>query len=78
MDYYYKDFYSDTLSDPMNFVHADRAARDLSETNESGLAEVVTYQYGTLFVVATYLRGTKRYQGKTARDAQKNNLPPTK
>lgn len=77
MDYYYKDFYSDTLSDPMNFVQADRQARKLSDENESGLAEVVTYQYGKLFVVATYCRGTKRYTGKASRDAQRNNLPPT-
>lgn len=79
MNYYYRDFYGGAaLSGPMNFVQADRAARKLSDENESGLAEVLTYQDDVLMVVATYLRGTKRYQGKKARDARRENLPPTK
>ena len=75
--YYYKDFYGNSLSDPMNFVLADRQARKLSNENESGLAEVVVYRRNALMEVATYLRGTKRYQGKKSRDAQRFNRPPT-
>lgn len=78
MQYYYKDFYSDDLNFAKNFVEADRFARKLSDENESGLAEVVVDDNGKMFVVSTYCRGTKRYQGKRARDAQANNLPPTK
>lgn len=78
MNYYYRDFYDSTLSDPLRFDHAEKGARKLSKENASGLAELVVYENGELMVVATYCRGTKRYQGKKARDAQRFNLPPTK
>lgn len=78
MNYYYRDFYSEELSDPMRFDHADKAARKLSKENESGVAELLTYYNGQLFIVATYCRGTKRYQGKKSRDAKRENLPPYK
>jgi hypothetical protein len=75
--YFYREFRSEVLSDPMGFTHADLEARELSRTNASGLSEMVTYQDGVLFVVATYLRGKKRYQGLKANQAARNNLPPT-
>lgn len=78
MQYYYKDFYDTELKFAKNFVEADRFARKLSDENETGLAEVVVDDNGTLFIVATYCRGTKRFQGKKARDAQRQDRPPTK
>lgn len=77
MEYFVREFRSDVLSDPLPFTHADLEARELSRTNDSGLAEMVTYQGSRLFVVATYLRGTKRYQGLRANQAALYNLPPT-
>ena len=65
------------LFESLDFVTADRKARDISESNASGLTEVVTYEGDTLFVVATYLRGKKRYQGLRANQAATMNLPPT-
>lgn len=76
--YYWREFRSSNLLGPATFLTCDRQARALSETNESGLAEVVVQDGSNLIVMSTYLRGTKRYQGKRSRDAARFNLPPTK
>jgi hypothetical protein len=66
------------LEGPFNYTHADQRARDVSDENESGLTELVTYyEDDKLYVVYTYLRGTKRYQGQRAYQAAMYNLPPT-
>ncbi len=75
--YYIRDFRSDVLSDAMTFAHANLKAREISRTNSSGLQEIVTYFEGNLHIVATYLRGKKRYQGMRSRQAAMYNLPPT-
>lgn len=78
MDYFVRDFRSSTKEGPFTFTQADLRARDFSRTNVSGLAELLTFQGTRLFVVATYVRGTKRYQGLRANQANLYNLPPTK
>ena len=75
--WYWREFQSEVLSGPETFIRADRQARELSRKNNSGLAEVVTYENNQLMVVSTFLRGKLRYQGKRARDASRFNLPPT-
>ena len=62
---------------PLTFYHAEQYARNLSETNDSGLAEVVTYEGERLFVVGVFLRGAKRFQGKRAQFSSDFDLPPT-
>ena len=76
--YFYRDFYEEDIGEPMPFREAEMLARKLSEENESGVSEVLTYENNRLMIVATYCRGTKRYQGKRSRDAQANGLPPWK
>ena len=77
MEYFVRDFRSETLEGPFPFVHADRYARDFSSENDSGLAELMVLDNGTMKIVATYLRGTKRYQGLRSLQAARYNLPPT-
>jgi hypothetical protein len=62
---------------PISLYSADREARRISKSNTSGLSEVVTFENGVLFVVATYLRGKKRYKGLRSNQAALYNLPPT-
>lgn len=66
-----------TLEGPYTFTHADHKARALSEDNTSGLSELVTFEDEKMFIVSTYLRGTKRYQHLRAYQAAMYNLPPT-
>lgn len=66
-----------TLEGPFPYVHADRKARDESEQNGSGLAELVTFKDNKMYIVYTYLRGTKRYQHLRSYQAAMYNLPPT-
>ena len=75
--WFVREFRAPVLSDAMTFQHAFQEARKLSSTNVLGLAEIVTLHQGALFVVATFLRGKMRYQGKRANEASKMNLPPT-
>lgn len=75
--WYYRDFRDPNMEGPVDFITADREARKLSRESAQGVAEVVTYENSQLIVVATYLRGRKRYGGKRARDASRLNLPPT-
>jgi len=77
MEYFVRDFRGDVLEGPFPFVTADRYARDFSAQSTSGLAELMVLDNGTLMVMATYLRGTKRYQGLRSRQASLLNLPPT-
>lgn len=80
MEYFYRDFNDNTtLTGPLSFIHADRFARDLSARNNSGLAELLVRENenSELMVMATYLRGKKRYQGLRSRQASQFNLPPT-
>jgi hypothetical protein len=77
MEYFVRDFRSETLEGPFPFVHADRYARDFSSENDSGLAELMILDNGNLMIMATYLRGRKRYQGLRSRQAALYNLPPT-
>ena len=74
--YYWREFRSNILLGPNSFLTCDRQARQLSKTNESGLAEVVVMDGTNLIPMATYLRGTKRFQGKKSQDAAKYDLPP--
>ena len=80
MEYFIRDFNDNTtLEGPFSFTHADRSARDLSAQNLSGLAELLVRENenAELMVMATYLRGKKRYQGLRSRQASLYNLPPT-
>jgi len=78
MEYFVRDFNDDsTLEGPLSFTHADREARKLSSENDSGLSEMVTFQYGVMHYVGTYVRGTLRYKGLRSRQASLHNLPPT-
>ena len=76
--YYYEDPVGEyVLEGPYTFTHADRRARKESETNTSGLAELVTFQYDKMYIVSTYIRGSRRYQHLRAQRAAEYNLPPT-
>lgn len=66
------------LEGPYTYTHGDRKARDISDENESGLTELAYFEGDILVVVYTYLRGTKRYQGRRTYQAAEYNLPPTK
>ena len=66
-----------TLEGPFTFTHADHKARAESEENSSGLSELVTFEDDKMYIVSTYLRGTKRYQHLRAHQAAAYNLPPT-
>jgi hypothetical protein len=65
------------LDGPFKYHHARVKARDLSRENASGLTELVVFDGDDLCVVATYLRGKKRYQGLRAYQAAMYHIPPT-
>lgn len=65
------------LEGPYEYTHADQKARHISRDNASGLTELATYEKDKLYIVFTYLRGKKRYQGIRTLQAAAHNLPPT-
>ena len=76
--YYFEDpVGSYELEGPYEYTHADQKARDISSENDSGLTELVTYEKDKMYLVFTYLRGKKRYQGIRTFQASEYNLPPT-
>ncbi len=67
-----------SVTEVLNAIDADHVARKVSKTNTTGLTRVIVEEAdGSTWIVAIYLRGRKRYQGKQARDSVRNNLPPT-
>lgn len=77
LDYFVPPIGEYTLEGPYNFIHADRKARRISEQNNSGLTELVAFKDDKMYIVSTYVRGTKRYQHLRAYQAAAYNLPPT-
>lgn len=75
--FYWRTFGEEDLYGPADKLRADRAARKLSQENSYGASELVIPTEAGLEVIGIYVRGILKYQGKRARDASRNNLPPS-
>ncbi len=87
-EYWVREDKNDTLFGPLDFVTADRNARQLSDDEtKSGLAQVVTFLGSrggdpvknptVLQVVFMYIRGRRTLGGRTAQFHSDRELPPT-
>lgn len=75
-EWFVRDFGAEESSQALPWHHAFRTAAQLSQTNESGLAEIFTYIRGTMYVVGVFLRGKWRIKGRQANSASTMDLPP--